>query len=78
MNSSEIGGFLAEEHQVKKWPKKTIVVSSVISAYMLYFAMAHSRYITLLFVVIYWGYSLYVWHIVSPEKEHINLVPWES
>lgn len=59
MFSSEIGGVLTEEHQLKKWPKKTIVVSSVISAYLLYFAMVHSRYITLLFVVIYWG-SLYV------------------
>ena len=50
-----IGGVLAEDRQVKRWPKKTIVVSSIISAYMLYFAMVHSSYITLLFVVIYWG-----------------------
>ena len=50
-----IGEVLAEERQVKRWPQKTIVVSSVITAYMLYFTMAHSRYITLLLVVIYWG-----------------------
>lgn len=55
MVSNEIGSVLAEERQVKSWPQKTIIVSSIFSAYMLYFAIAHSSYITLLFVVIYWG-----------------------
>jgi len=54
MNNMEIGTVLSEEVQVKKWPTKTIAVSLIITLYMLYFAFAHSRFITLAFVLVYW------------------------
>ena len=49
----QIGNVIAIEYQKKQWPKVTIIVSLLISAFVIFLAIKDSQYEKMLFVLIY-------------------------